>query len=165
MFTLHFFICHAVYLRCEMYYLFDLHTASIALLSILGEGSLLCCSPRGFSHFSLWNVGFSLEVFPCTMWGSKDRGCRFLILIFCTNCAVVFAVKCLYCRVLLLYVQHFGSTKNCLKMCYINKTWFDLINKLHRLTLHTYTMITFRQTVEYNHFGQFIYLLKTSYTM
>ena len=60
------------------------------------------------------NCGFSLEVFPCTMWGSKDRGegVVFLILIFWTICAVVFAVKCLYCRLFLLYVQHFGSTKN-----------------------------------------------------
>ena len=48
-------------------------------------------------YFSLWNVGFSLEVFPCTMWGSKDRGCRFLILIFWTNCAV-----CICCKVSLL---------------------------------------------------------------
>ena len=29
----------------QMYYLFNLHTASIARLSVLGEGSLLCCSP------------------------------------------------------------------------------------------------------------------------
>ena len=27
---------HSVYLRCQMYYLFDLHTASIARLSVLG---------------------------------------------------------------------------------------------------------------------------------
>ena len=64
----------------EMYYLFNLHTASIARLSVLGEGSLLCCSPWGFFHVS--------PVSPCTMLGSKDRGCRIVILIFCTNCAL-----------------------------------------------------------------------------
>ena len=36
---------HLVYLCCKMYYLFDVHTASIARLPVLGEGSLLCCSP------------------------------------------------------------------------------------------------------------------------
>lgn len=37
-------------------------TTSIARLSVLGEGSLLCCSPWGFSDFSLLK-GFSVEFF------------------------------------------------------------------------------------------------------
>ena len=46
--------------------------------------------------FKLW--GFSLEVFPCTMWGSKDRGCHIVILIFCTNCGVHWD-KCNICDI------------------------------------------------------------------
>ena len=80
------------------------------------------------NYFRIRICGMYLNYFQ-TNWIfiPTTTGCRFLILIFCTNCAVVFAVKCLYCRVFSLYLQHFGSTKNSLKMCYINKTWFDLI--------------------------------------
>ena len=65
---------HSVYLRCKMYYL--LHTASIARLSVLGEGSLLCCSPWGFSHVPL-NCGFFLwKCFLVRCEGLRTEGLR-----------------------------------------------------------------------------------------
>ncbi len=54
-----------------------LYTTSIARLPVLGEGSLVCCSPWGFSNFSLLRV--SLGVFPQSMWGSKGRGCCYAV--------------------------------------------------------------------------------------
>ena len=87
---------HLVYLRCKMYYLFDLHTASIARLSERDLSSFALPEVSPIFPFKLW--GFSLEVFPCTMWGSKDRGRRIVILIFCINCEVHWD-KCNICDI------------------------------------------------------------------
>ena len=57
-----------------MYYLFNLHTASIARLSVLGEGSLLCCSPWGFSHFFPLTVGFLWKFILVRCEGQRTEG-------------------------------------------------------------------------------------------
>ncbi len=70
--VLHF--CH----RNCIYYVFLLlicavHTAPIACLCVLEEGSLLCCSFWGFFHFFFLFKGFGGEFFLIQNQGSKDR--------------------------------------------------------------------------------------------
>ena len=53
-----------------------MHTASIARLSVLGEGSLLCCSPWGFSHFPFKLWVFLWKCFLVRCEGLRTEGLR-----------------------------------------------------------------------------------------